>query len=460
MGRDIKREEAVKSIKNRVVTVIGLGKSGLSSCRLLKKAGAVVRATDKEPDPSARKEAELLRLDAFETGGHTKDFITSSDMIVVSPGVDPRSPCMVWASEAGVPVISELELGYLFCPAPIVAISGTNGKSTAASLLHHILVSNGIRSHLLGNIGRPLCEDIYDISAEDTVVSEVSSFQLESINAFRPSVAVLLNISQDHLDRYCRFEDYVRAKEAIFKNQKWPDAAILNADDTLVKSSETNKGVKRLFFSLEKTVPGAFARGGKLFLNLEGRIEQICFCDDIPLKGAHNLSNVLAASVAARLINDSLEIERPIRNFRPLRHRFNFVAEIDGVTFIDDSKSTTAVSTLRGLEGFSDRRVILIAGGKDKGVDFTPVLRAARSLKGAILIGEAAGRIRRTLAPAGIKCEDSPSLETAVLRSMELAERGDTVLLSPMCSSFDMFSDYAERGEVFRRSVAVLSAER
>ncbi len=440
-------------LKDKRVTVIGLSESGVSAARLLKRVGARVRISE-----SRDGEDVMSRLDALggvesEIGKHTEGFIRQSDLIVTSPGVPSDSLPLAWAKAAGITVIAELELGYRFCRAPIIAVTGTNGKSTTVSLIHEMLESNGIKSHLLGNIGRPFCEDALDAGPRSVVTLEVSSFQLEAISRFRPRVAVMLNFTQDHLDRYGSMEEYRKAKFRVFENQGRSDCAVLNFDDRQVRAASAFIKSDRFYFSLKDEVRGAYVRDGRIYADLGGGPERLCRIDDVNLPGTHNLENALAAIVALKLTNGSADASETLKSFRGLPHRFELVAERENVRYIDDSKSTTVDSTLRALEGYKGSDIILIAGGRDKGSDYKPVRNLKGKIKHFILIGEARSKIKEVLTGLDVRVQEAGTMEEAVALAREAAKTGDTVLLSPMCSSFDLFRDYKDRGDAFRAAV-------
>jgi UDP-N-acetylmuramoylalanine--D-glutamate ligase len=438
---------------NKRVTIIGLSESGFSAAKLLKKLNAKVRISELRDEDDVRRKLKILGGVEFELGVHTKRFIEKSDFIVTSPGVPPSAELLQWAAVCGIPVISELELGYMFCAAPIVAITGTNGKSTTAYILHEMFKTNGIKSHLLGNIGRPICEDILDIPSESIVILEVSSFQLETIKRFRPKIAVFLNFTQDHLDRYQNMNEYRKAKLRIFENQDVCDYAILNYDSPVIRGFSDRIHSQVFYFSIVHKVKGCYVESGRLFVDLGQGPTEICRKEDVALQGAYNLENILAAALALKLIDNRAEVLFTIKNFIGLRHRFELVAEIGGVKFIDDSKSTTVDSTLRALELFSENNVVLIAGGKDKGSNYSLLTNLIKKLKCLILIGEAKKKIRDALVGSDILIEEAATMQEAVSLAIGVAKEGEVIILSPMCSSFDMFRDYKERGEVFRRAV-------
>jgi UDP-N-acetylmuramoylalanine--D-glutamate ligase len=440
-------------LTNKRVTIIGLSDSGFSAAKLLKRLGAKVRISELRGEADVKAKLRILGEVEFETGAHTRGFVAKSDLIVVSPGVSPEAEPLRWAGIYNIPVISELELGYMFCPAPIVAVTGTNGKSTTVHLLHEMFRANGISSYLLGNIGRPICEDIMDVSADSVIALEVSSFQLERIKNFKPKIAVLLNLTQDHLDRYRNMDGYKRAKLRIFENQESCDYAILNYDDPEIRRIGGLIKSKAFYFSSNQRVKGSYLEGDGLFVDLGDGPTEICKRQDVSLSGTHNIENVLAAALALKLIVKKADILPAAGYFIGLRHRFELVAEIAGIKFIDDSKSTTVDSTLKALESFPGDEVILIAGGRDKGSDYSPIINQAKKLKYAVLIGEARKKIKDSLKGSNIPVAEAATMQEAVSFARGLAGEGDTVLLSPMCSSFDMFKDYKERGEVFRQAV-------
>lgn len=438
---------------NKRVTIIGLSESGFSAAKLLRKMKAKVLISELRDENDVKAKLKMLGDVEFEVGGHTKGFIEKSDLIVISPGIPPNAEPLRWAADYGIPVISELELGYMFCNAPIVAVTGTNGKSTTVCLLHEMFKANRIKSYLLGNIGRPICEDIMNIPPNAVLSLEVSSFQLEAIKRFRPQIAILLNLTQDHLDRYRNMDEYRKAKLRIFENQESSDCAILNYDDPAIRELSDKIKSKVFYFSMKQRVKGSYIEDGRLYVDLGGAPQELCRKDDVSEPLVHNLGNVLASLLALRLIDNRARILPSVKNFIGLRHRFEFVAEIEGVRFIDDSKSTTVDSTLRALEAFSEKGVVLIAGGRDKASDYSPIANQIKNLKHLVLIGEARKKIRDAVRNFNISVEEATTMQEAVFLSRQIAREGDVVLLSPMCSSFDMFKDHKERGEVFRKAV-------
>ncbi|OGW92970.1 MAG: UDP-N-acetylmuramoylalanine--D-glutamate ligase [Omnitrophica bacterium RIFCSPLOWO2_01_FULL_45_24] len=442
-------------MKDKKVAVIGLGSSGLNAALLLKDIGADVKITEASDNENVRKNAMLLeeRKIPCQIGGHTKDFIEGNELIVVSPGVEDSSPSIKWANELGIPMISEMELGYSFCKGRIMAITGTNGKSTVTTLIGQILEKSGLDTVVCGNIGNSLCGEIKRINKDTWVVLEVSSFQLERISNFKPHIAIILNITDDHLDRYSKFSDYFNEKLKVFKNQDVKDILILNRDAKELEGLDKKAKSKVLYYSRLTKTNGTYLKDNKIICAIDGRNEDICATEDIRLKGLHNAENVLVSSLAGIIAGvKAVSIKNTIRNFNSLRHRFETVDIIGGVEYIDDSKGTTVDSTYRALES-CERPVILIAGGKDKNSNYGVIRELVKKkVKYLILIGEARKRIKKALGDAA-RTHEAGTMQEAVELARRLAKENTLVLLSPMCSSFDMFKDYKERGEIFKKAV-------
>ena len=442
------------------VVVVGLARSGEAACRLLLKRGASVIGTDQRGERELDADLHGLERDGviLELGGHHPDAVLSADLIVVSPGVDLREPLFERVRAAGIPLIGEVELAYRCSEATFFGITGTNGKSTTTTLLGAILKEAGLPSRVAGNIGTPLCQVAPSLPVGTIVVTELSSFQLETIERFRPHVGLLLNLAPDHLDRYNRVEDYYRAKARLFENQAPSDFAIVNADDPLVLDAAQKALAKRVAFSRrQRLAEGAYLDADQIIIALSGTRETICGWNEVKIQGVHNLENALAASLAAALIGASTKaIRRALVRFEGLEHRLEFIAEIGGVRYFNDSKGTNVGAVARSLESFTVP-LVLIAGGKDKMSDFTPLASLVRErVKRLVLIGQAAGKLRAQL---GGTCpmEEAVSLEEAVQRAAAAASPGEVVLLSPACASFDMFTDFEERGRVFKEAVRGLA---
>ncbi len=447
-----------KNIKGKKVSVIGAARSGLAVAKLLKRLNADVFISDVKKIEEIKyvkfttNELDLLGI-KYEFGGHS-DRIFDCDFIVISPGVPSSADIVVKAKNMGIKVLSEIEVASWFCKAPIVAVTGTNGKTTTTSLIGFILKNAGFKTIVAGNIGAPFSDFVLDVDEESVVVLEVSSFQLDHIETFKPKVAVLLNITPDHLDRYASFGDYILSKFRIFKNQKENDFAVYNYDDEIVQPYVESLNLIKMPFSVVERLPvGAFIDDGYIVLKFENKEERIAKMGEIKIRGIHNVYNSLAAALAARAMEVKDEIIREsLKAFEGVAHRLEFVREINGVKFINDSKATNVNSLWYALESF-DEPIILIAGGRDKGNDYSKVYDLVKKkVKLIVAIGESKEKIYnefKTLTNV-VKVN---SMEEAVKISFENAIPGDVVLLSPACASFDMFDDYEHRGEVFKKLV-------
>lgn len=445
-------------LHGRKVLVVGLARTGLATAKFLKKKGSIVSAAEmrlREEMEEAARELERMGI-PIEWGGHRTETFLKPDLIVVSPGVDLNIEPVQTAMKTGIRVISEIELAYDFIDAPLIAVTGTNGKTTTTLLTGEMLKEDGRSVGVGGNVGDPLILFADGRDRWDVLVAEISSFQLEAIESFRPRLSILLNITEDHLDRYPRYEEYIEAKARIFKNQSSEDLAVLNGDDPVVIRSGDGVRAKKVRFSLrEKLDEGAFSDGKTITLRLAGKEESYCL-EKTPLKGIHNVENMMAAVTAARLLGCSkTAVETVLNRFEGLEHRLEFVREIGGVRFYNDSKGTNVGSVVKSLQSFS-QPVVLIAGGKDKNGDLSPLKELIRSrVKRLILIGEAKERMAEEFSPL-TDTGEAGTLEEAVLLAYRTANRGEVVLLSPACSSFDMFKDYKERGKVFKEAVKCL----
>ena len=449
---------------NERVLVIGLGRSGLASCEVLRARGATVFATD-EKDPAALTEslAEVGRSGAtFVPPARIDDVVGELTSAVLSPGVPLTNTLVRRVQAARVPVYSEIEVAYRICAAPIVAVSGTKGKTTTTALIGELFRHDGRKTRVGGNIGDALISETAVASPGDWVIAEVSSFQLEAIRAFKPRIAVLLNIMPDHLDRYHSMEEYAEAKLRIFTNQGPGDAFIGNLDDPLIGALAEGEGASRIpsrayWYGLSpRRMTTLYVRRERITYappSGDPRPIEIMPVSEIPLVGEHNVANVLAAILVGLTAGIEPETLRSgVRGFSALPHRLQTVAEQNGVLFVDDSKSTTPGSVIAALESF-DRPIVLIAGGKPKRTDFREMGEAIdRKAKAAVLIGEAADEIAASIMAAQIV--RAKSMDEAVATARSLAREGDVVLLSPGCASFDMFASAEARGEAFARAVA------
>lgn len=448
------------NVRGKKVTVVGLARSGAAACRLLVSQGALVTGSDHRPAAKIQTDLEDLKRKGviLEFRRHQPDAFLQADLIVVSPGVDTNLSLLQEARSRGVRVWSEVELAFRACQAPFAAITGTNGKSTTTTLLGLMVKHTGRKAIVAGNIGTALCDVALGLSKECWLVAEISSFQLETIDTFRPQMALLLNVTPDHLDRYPDLAGYLAAKARIFLNQMPEDVAVLNADDPLTMEAAARGKARKIFFSQRQPVTeGAFVQEGTFWLRLGGKEQAICHLAELKIQGAHNTENALAAIAAAGILGiPSHSMREILKHFPGLEHRLETVAEIAGVRYLNDSKGTNVGATVKSLESFPAGRVILIAGGLDKGADFRPLVPVVKErVKATILIGQAREKLQVTLRGA-CPIQVAANLDEAVEAAQALAVPGDVVLLSPACASFDMFRDFEERGEVFKAMVGRL----
>jgi len=437
------------------VLVVGLARTGVATALFCAKRGGEVTATDSR---SAAEIGEAVNaLDdtgvRLELGGHQEATFLKQDLIIPSPGVPADTPALCAARESGVTVWSEIELADRFLDGLLIGITGSNGKTTTTSLIAHILKQAGVPTILAGNIGTPLISCVEETNDKTVTVVELSSFQLELIETFRPNISVFLNLTPDHLDRHKTFETYAAAKARIFENQWHSDYAVLNADDPATTQLVPSKPQVYWFSRKQRVTQGAFVRESEIVFRREGEERRVMSTQDIPLPGAHNLENVLAAVTAACLAGVQPEaIANAARSFAGVEHRIEFVAEIGGVRYYNDSKATNVDATLKALEAFPGR-ILVILGGKDKGSDYTALQKSLRQRAIlALLIGAAAEKIEKQIAGA-VAIEQAGTLERALEISWHAARPGDIVLLAPACASFDQFQNYEHRGRVFKELV-------
>ena len=462
------------NLKNKNIVIVGLGRTGLAAARFLHHRGARVLVTDKAGEKELGDAVVALRQLGvrMELGSHRAASFQNADLIVVSPGIAHTIEPIARANARGVPVIGEVELASAFIREPIIAVTGTNGKTTTTTLLGQMLKNSGIGVFVGGNIGNPLIEYISTEQRAQIVVAEISSFQLDTIAAFRPKVSVLLNITADHLDRYPGFEAYADSKMRIFKNQQADDLVVLNGLDPLIRTKTKNVKCRRLFFpSLKAGEQGAVLNGKRIILKLKDleriqseiriphaafRIQQYLDISKMHLLGRHNFENACAASLAALAAGATLEgVQQTLNHFKGLAHRLEHVATINAVHYYNDSKATNVDGVLRALECFS-RPVVLLMGGRDKGGNFKVLGDSVRRhVKELIVMGEAAELIRSALGRQ-TPTKVAASMPEAVKTAFRDAAPQDVVLLSPGCASFDWYSNYAERGDDFRRAVEKL----
>lgn len=414
----------MKSYKNLKVTVVGLARSGMAAARLLKRSGVSVSLTEKKNTPDLEKLAVQLRAEGIgvELGAHSRSFIEGRGLLVISPGVRPDADPVKWAREAGIEVISEIELAFSFCQAPVIAITGTNGKTTTTTLIGEVIKASGAKAHVLGNIGTPFSSAVLSISKEDIVSLEVSSFQLEAIKTFHPKVAAILNITPDHLDRYAGIEDYLKAKKRIFMNQDKNDFLVLNYGDEALRILAAEAKSKVLFFNKESS---------------EKEFDQ-------------NQMAVLA--VAKALGIDRKVCLEVFKDFKGVEHRLEFVRNLKGIDFVNDSKATNIDSTIWALRNIK-KPAVLIAGGRDKGSDFASIRGLVKEkIREVVLVGEANERIAAAWDKL-LPISQVKTFQEAVAVAYSKAKSGEIVLFSPMCKSFDMFTDYEHRGRTFKELV-------
>jgi UDP-N-acetylmuramoylalanine--D-glutamate ligase len=446
-------------LKGKKVLVVGLGKSGLAAALFLRRRGAQVTVSDVRSAEALAKDIPALLEEGImvEAGGHGLLTFRRQDLIVVSPGVPLNTPELAQVKSFGLPVIGELELAARFLKGKILAITGSNGKTTTTTLVGEILLKAGLTALVGGNIGVPVIA-LIDESTDDTwSVLEVSSFQLESTVQFHPKIAVILNITPDHLDRHGSFENYARAKERIFAAQDEHDYVVLNADNARAAEAASRAKAQVYLFSIEHEVErGAWLDDGFVVYRAgkDEHIERVVPLTGIPLKGAHNVENVLAAVCASRLAGASAEsIREAVQNFQAVEHRLEFVATVNGVDFYNDSKATNVDATMKAVASFQSG-IHLIMGGKDKGSDYTQLAQLLRArVRAVYTIGSAAAKIESQLRGmvSILSCE---TLDNAVSAAASAAHPGDVVLLAPACSSFDQFESYEHRGRVFKELVA------
>mgnify|MGYP002344745072 CR=1 FL=1 len=433
---------------------MGLAKTGVASARFLAQQGARVTATDMRDETAlATVLSELAGLDIrFVLGHHDEADFTAADLVVVSPGVPQEHPLLRKATEAGVAVVSEIELASRFITAPLVAITGTNGKTTTTTVAGELFRANGFSTYVGGNIGDPLIDLPASGEPVERAVAEISSFQLEWISSFRPKVAALLNITEDHLDRYPSYQAYINAKLRIFENQTADDFAVVNRDDELVwQAAQSLKAQLFPFSRRHELTEGIFSREGELLFRHHGQELSIPTAG-FRLQGVHNLENIMAALACCLLLGCQRETSLELLNrFEALHHRMEFVREVADVRYFEDSKATNVGSVAKALESFEN--ITLIAGGKDKGGSYAPLAELVQQrVRHLVLIGEAAERMQQELGDL-TATHKAATLEEAVQLSADLTAPGGVVLLSPACSSFDMFKDYEERAQRFITAV-------
>jgi len=446
-------------VKGTKISVIGAARSGVGAAKLVKKLGGIPFVSDfgpKEKIIDAVNQLKNENID-FEFGGHS-DRVYESALMIVSPGVPNDSQVLKNARAKGIKLISEIEFAYHYCKGKIIAITGTNGKTTTTSLCGHVFNTCGYKTQVAGNIGLAFSEIVLDVKEGEFVSLEVSSFQLDLIESFKPAVAMILNITPDHLNRYENSLDgYAKSKQKIYKNQNQSDFLILNKDSQVVMKYLSDYKSKSLYFSItDEQNNGCFYSGGEVIFKLNGKENFRCSRNDIKIRGEHNLANAMSVICAAKVFNlDNAGIVKGLQTFESVEHRLELVREINGVKFINDSKATNVDSVWYALKSF-DEPILLILGGQDKGNDYEQIKELViQKVKKIYAIGSSAEKVFNFF-HSDVKVEIEKSMEDAVKSASREAKDSDVVLLSPACASFDMFNNYEHRGKVFKEAVIKL----
>ena len=450
-------ERAESPFAGKKLLIVGMARSGVALAKLLYREGAQVTVNDMKPwEAFGDKLEELRELPIrFRLGEDGIDALTGQDMLIISPGVPIDAEIVNKAREMGIPVSGELEIASRIARGSLIAVTGTNGKTTTVSLLGAIFTAAGKIAHVCGNIGYPLSAAALDSRWDDVIVAEVSSFQLETTDTFHPLTAAVLNVTEDHLNRHGTMEVYTGLKRHIFDAQTDRDFAVLNYDDPACRAMAEGLRGQVLFFSrLQEVAQGAFVRDGQVTLRLNGEEKTVCGAEEIRIPGPHNLENALAAAaVAASRGVPAPVIRHALRTFPGVEHRIEFVRELDGVRYINDSKGTNVDSTIKAVQSMK-APTALILGGYDKHVSFAPLAEEIKKtplIQNCVLIGNTAEQIGKALAEAGYPfVHHAATLQEAVEKCRALSAPGGNVLLSPACASFDMFSDYEQRGRIFK----------
>jgi len=443
-------------VKGEKISVIGAARSGVGAAKLIKRLGGIPFVSDVSQEQKIKKALNQLTHEKinFEFGGHS-DRVYETSLIIISPGVPNDSQVVQNARAKGIKLMSEVELAYHYCKGKIIAITGTNGKTTTTSLCGHVFNACGYKTHVAGNIGLAFSEIVLDVKESEFVSLEVSSFQLDLIEQFKPSAALILNITPDHLNRYENSIDkYAQSKQRIYKNQNENDFLILNKDSKTVMKYLSEHKSKSIYFSLnEEQNDGCYFSDGEAIFRLNGNETFRCSRNDINIRGEHNLSNAMSVISAAKVFNlDNAGIVKGLQSFESVEHRLELVREIAGVKYINDSKATNVDSVWFALKSF-DEPVLLILGGQDKGNDYNQIKNLVlEKVKKIYAIGSSAEKIFNFF-HHDVKVEIEKSLEDAINSASRETISGDVVLLSPACASFDMFDNYEHRGRVFKEAV-------
>lgn len=446
----------ISQLRNKKISVIGAARSGVAVAKLLQGQGARVFVSDKAGPEKLSTEAQMLcELGiAHELGGHS-DRVYDCSLIVISPGVPSNAPVVLEAQTRALTVVSEVEVASWFCRSPIIAITGSNGKTTTTTLIGRILGDAKKKHAVAGNIGTAFSSIVLELAPTDLAVLEISSFQLDHCETFRPHIAAIMNVTQNHMDRYDHsMEKYAESKARIFMNQSGDDALIYDADDEQTVKIVQRARCRRIPFSIrERLTEGAYAEGRVLVTALNGKRTEVINLDDISIKGPHNLYNAMAASLVGQLTGvGTASIRATLKNFKGVEHRQEFVREVNGVRYYNDSKATSVEAVWYALQAY-DQPIILMLGGRDKGNDYSRILDLVQGhVRAIVAMGESAEKVEKAF--FGTKpVRRANSIDEAVQTAQSLAQRGDVVLLSPACASFDWFENYEQRGRVFKELV-------
>jgi len=445
----------VAKLRHTKVSIIGAARSGVAAAKLLKSQDANVFVSDKEPGEKLQGSENLASLGVeYELGRHT-DRVFECSLMVISPGVPSKAPVVLEAQKRGIKVVSELEAASWFCRSPIVAVTGSNGKTTTTTLIGRMLGDAKKKHAVAGNIGTAFSSVVLELAETDVAVLEVSSFQLDHCETFRPAVSLILNITPDHMDRYDNsMQLYSASKARVFMNQQTKDYLVFGADDEWTAKTAASSRCRRIAFSVQQNQKeGAFVEGGKLVTVLNGQRSEFVPTDEISIKGVHNLYNSMAATLAAQLVGvGPASIRATLRNFKGVEHRLEFVREVNGVRYVNDSKATNVDSVWYALQAFNEP-IVLLLGGRDKGNDYSKLAGLVKKhVRSIVAIGESADKVEKAF-NGNVPVQRATSMDEAVTAGKKLAQKGDIVLLSPACASFDWFQNYEHRGRVFKELV-------
>ncbi|MBE3568674.1 MAG: UDP-N-acetylmuramoyl-L-alanine--D-glutamate ligase [Bacillales bacterium] len=445
--------KTITKFQHKKILVLGLAKSGASAASLLHKLGAFVTVNDKKPLQENPQAQDLLEQGIkVITGSHPIELLDEGyEYIVKNPGIPYSNPLVLGASERGIPVLTEVELAYLISEAPFIGITGTNGKTTTTTLIFEMLEKDGKRPLIAGNIGKVASEVAQKATEENIVVMELSSFQLMGIDTFRPHISIITNLYEAHLDYHGTKEEYAKAKANITRNQTEDDYLILNGDqEELMELTKFSKAKKVLFSTKQVIQDGAYIQDGSVYF----RGEKLIDTEEIALPGSHNLENILAAVAAVKLAGGGNEaIRQVLKVFAGVKHRTQYVGEVNGRKFYNDSKATNTLATKAALSAFQNP-IILLAGGLDRGNGFDDLIPYLKNVKAVITFGQTAEKISKTARKAGIKTiVHAENVSDAVPKAYQLSEKGDTILLSPACASWDQYKTFEQRGDIFIEAV-------